>query len=250
MKIWGAGGGGHFLANAAMFAAIPGNPIAYWVSVKLLSAFENGVALGEIAAPRQGLATGDNERFLRLWYEVNVDNAYFTATDSIQAMYTGKKWFPCNKGGTYRKWFGNNNYVVNWQCDGAEMKNFSGSVIRNVSYYFQEGGTWSTIANDFSMRYSPKGFMFESKGSVCFVNENNLLNYVIGFLNCKIVNQLLLVLSPTLDYHEGPLSKIPIIKNHVKETNIDTIVSDNISLSKQDWDAFETSWDFKRHPLT
>lgn len=243
-------GGGHFLANAAMFAAIPGNPIAYWVSVTLLSAFENGVALGEIAAPRQGLATGDNERFLRLWYEVNVDNAYFTATDSIQAMYTGKKWFPCNKGGTYRKWFGNNNYVVNWQCDGAEMKNFSGSVIRNVSYYFQEGGTWSTIANDFSMRYSPKGFMFESKGSVCFVNENNLLNYVIGFLNCKIVNQLLLVLSPTLDYHEGPLSKIPIIKNHVKETNIDTIVSDNISLSKQDWDAFETSWDFKRHPLT
>ena len=240
-------GGGvvRFKVNAERFSSIPGDPIAYWVSEQLFETFVKGTQLGNFAAPRQGFATGNNDRFLRLWYEVDITKTYFKATDYIHALYTGKKWFPCNKGGTFRKWYGNNHFLVNWFNDGAEMKSFSGSVIRNSPYYFQEGGTWSTIATDFSMRYSPKGFMFESKGSVCFVNDDNWLKYVIGFLNCKIVNQLLLVLSPTLDYHEGPLSRVPVIKSEL----IDNKVSVSINLAKQDWDAFEASWDFKKHPL-
>lgn len=219
------------------------------MSEQLFDSFVKGIQLGSIAAPRQGFATGNNDRFLRLWYEVDITNTYFKATDYIHALYTGKKWFPCNKGGSFRKWYGNNHYLVNWFNDGAEMKNFSGSVIRNSPYYFHEGGTWSTIATDFSMRYSPKGFMFESKGSVCFVNDENWLNYVIGFLNCKIVNQLLLVLSPTLDYHEGPLSRVPVIKSESNKELIDNKVSVSINLAKLDWDDFEISWDFKKHPL-
>lgn len=244
-------GGGvvRFKVKAERFSLIPGSPIAYWVTEQLFDSFVKGTQLGSIAAPRQGFATGNNDRFLRLWYEVDITNTYFKATDYIHALYTGKKWFPCNKGGSFRKWYGNNHYLVNWFNDGAEMKNFSGSVIRNSPYYFQEGGTWSTIANDFSMRYSPKGFMFESKGSVCFVNDENWLKYVIGFLNCKIVNQLLLVLSPTLDYHEGPLSRVPVIKSESNKELIDNKVSVSINLAKLDWDAFEISWDFKKHPL-
>lgn len=229
---------------------VPGYPIAYWASEAFIRAFIVGKQLGTIASPRQGFATGDNNRFLRFWHEVKLDNIFFGATDYIHAMYTGKKWFPCNKGGAFRKWYGNNDYIVNWQNNGKEMKNFAGSVIRNPSYYFQQGGTWSTLSSaSFSMRYSPKGFLFESKGSVCFANDDSYLNYIIGFLNTIIVKELLLVLSPTLDYHEGPLSRVPIIvEDNIKET-VDIIVADNIKETKQDWDNFETSWDFKKHPL-
>ena len=243
-------GGVRFVVDISKCTVIPGFPVAYWLSKQMLNAFGLGTSLGLIAAPRQGFATGDNSRFLRLWHEVDQTNSYYTATDYIQALWTGKKWFPCNKGGSFRKWYGNNEYVVNWQNDGSEMKGFSGSVIRNSSYYFQEGGTWSTIAsNDFSMRYSPKGFMFESKGSVCFVNDKLKLKYIIGFLNTKIVRSLLLVLSPTLDFHEGPLGKIPVIIDEQNSSVVNDIVNDNITTSKQDWDSFEESWDFIKHPL-
>lgn len=181
---------------------------------------------------------------------MKINNLFFDATDYIHAMYTGKKWFPCNKGGAFRKWYGNNEYIVNWQNNGKEMKDFSGSVIRNPNYYFQQGGTWSTLSSSsFSMRYSPKGFIFESKGSVCFANDDGYLNYIIGFLNTIIVKELLLVLSPTLDYHEGPLSRVPVIVSDKLKETVDDIVSENIVSSKEDWDSFETSWDFKKHPL-
>ena len=134
--------------------------------------------------------------------------------------------------------------------NGKEMKDFAGSVIRNPLYYFQEGGTWSSLSSSsFSMRYSPKGFLFESKGSVCFPFENENLMYIIGFLNSLIVKELLLVLSPTLDYHDGPLSRVPVISDKSLKENVDTYVKENIDISKKDWDSFETSWDFKKHPL-
>lgn len=235
---------------------VPGYPIAYWASENFIKAFITGKQLGTIASPRQGLATGDNDRFLRLWYEVATSNIFFSATDSIQAMYTGKRWFPCTKGGAFRKWYGNNEYIVNWQNNGKEIINFvddkgkQRSRPQNRQYYFMEGGTWSTLSSaDFSMRYCPKGFIFETKGSMCFANEEEYLRYIIGFLNTSIVKELLLVLSPTLDYHEGPLSRVPVIvDDSIKET-IDIIVEENIKETKRDWDSFETSWDFKKHPL-
>ena len=245
----GGGGGVLFIANAIKNNKNPCYPIAFWVSDKLVEAF-SGAKLGEIAAPRQGLATGDNNKFLRLWFEIDIENAYFNATDGINAFASGKKWFPCNKGGAFRKWYGNNAYLIDWLGDGCAIKNFAGAVIRNSSYYFRQAGTWSTIASaNFSMRYSPKGFLFESKGSGCFANDDRNLFYIIGFLNSKPVKSILLVLSPTLDYHEGPLGRVPIIFDHKVQCQVDELVSNNIAASKVDWDSFETSWDFKKHPL-
>ena len=243
------GGGVLFIANAIKFTKIPGYLVAYWISDKLVEAF-SAAKLGEIAAPRQGLATGDNNKFLRLWFEIDIENAYFNATDGINAFASGKKWFPCNKGGAFRKWYGNNAYLIDWLGDGFAIKNFAGAVIRNSSYYFRQAGTWSTIASaNFSMRYSPKGFLFESKGSGCFANDDRNLFYIIGFLNSKPVKSILLVLSPTLDYHEGPLGRVPIIFDHKVQCQVDELASNNIAASKVDWDSFETSWDFKKHPL-
>lgn len=244
------GGGARFIVNLKIYEAIPGAPIAYWASKGLITAFEKGVSLGEIAEPKQGLATGNNDLFLRRWYEVGQQNVYYCATDIIHAFATGKKWFPCTKGGSYRKWYGNNDYFVNWLDNGKEIKSFAGSVIRNSQYYFQEGGTWSTIASsDLAMRYSPKGFLFESKGSICFAKEQDDLLYIIGLLNTKVTKQALLVLSPTLDYHEGPLSRVPVMIAAEKKTRVDEIVGENIALSRCDWDSDETSWEFKKHPL-
>ena len=244
------GGGARFIVNLKIYEAIPGAPIAYWVSKGLITAFEKGVSLGEVAEPRQGFATGNNGLFLRRWYEVGQQNVYCCATDIIHAFATGKKWFPCTKGGSYRKWYGNNDYFVNWLENGKEIKSFAGSVIRNSQYYFQEGGTWSTIASsDLAMRYSPKGFLFESKGSICFAKEQDDLLYIIGLLNTKVTKQALLVLSPTLDYHEGPLSRVPVTIAAEKKPRVDEFVGENIALSRCDWDSEETSWDFKKHPL-
>lgn len=250
MWITSTGGGARFIVNLKIYEAIPGAPIAYWASKGLITAFEKGVSLGEIAEPKQGLATGNNDLFLRRWYEVGQQNVYYCATDIIHAFATGKKWFPCTKGGSYRKWYGNNDYFVNWLDNGKEIKSFAGSVIRNSQYYFQEGGTWSTIASsDLAMRYSPKGFLFESKGSICFAKEQDDLLYIIGLLNTKVTKQALLVLSPTLDYHEGPLSRVPVMIAAEKKTRVDEIVGENIALSRCDWDSDETSWEFKKHPL-
>lgn len=230
------------------FCKISGSPIAYWASDVLFDAFEVAPLLSDIADPRQGFATGDNEKFLRFWHEVDDTKTEKSCSRSV-ATKSKKKWFPCNKGGGYRKWYGNNERYVNWENDGFEMKNFKGSVIRNPSYYFNEGGTWSTLSNAFSMRYSPEGFLFESKGSVCFAKNPNQLFYIIGFLNSCIVKEVLLILSPTLDYHEGPLGRVPVIVAEIDRSEIEQLVESSIGISKIDWDAFETSWDFKKHPL-
>ena len=249
-------GGARFIVNLKNYEAIPGAPIAYWASKGLITAFEKGVSLGEIAKPKQGLATGNNDLFLRRWYEVGQQNVYYCATDIIHAFATGKKWFPCTKGGSYRKWYGNNDYFVNWLENGKEIKSYknkSGEIAcraQNTSYYFEEGGTWSTLSGaDLSMRYLPKGFIFETKGSVCFAKEQDDLLYIIGLLNTKVTKQALLVLSPTLDYHEGPLSRVPVMIAAEKKARVDEVVGENIALSRCDWDSDETSWEFKKHPL-
>ena len=239
-------GENRYQADQSDFCKIPGSPIAYWVSKKIVFTFA-GRHLDSYAQTKQGFATGDNDRFLRFWYEVSIVNTLLP-NECYDYSNTGVyKWFPCNKGGSFRKWYGNNTYLANWFCDGTEMKDFKGSVIRNPQFYFKQGITWSSLANQLSLRYSPKGFLFESKGSMCFVNNNQLIYYFLGLMNCKITSQALSVLSPTLDFHEGPMLKVPIILND--DNIIDDIVSENIERAKSDWDSFETSWDFKKHPL-
>lgn len=242
-------------ANASNFGKIPGSPIAYWVNARLLSVFSSNV-LGDVAKPRQGLATGDNERFLRAWYEIDNNKFNVSAESSEEALESKKKWFPCNKGGRFRRWYGNNIYVVNWEKDGYEIKNFiddkkkQRSRPQNQKYYFNEGMTWSTISSSsLSMRYSPKGFLFETKGSVCFPNDKSLLKYLLALMNTPVVSAILLILAPTLDFHEGQLAKIPTIIDKSQRDIVTALSNENIILSKQEWDSFETSWDFKLHPL-
>lgn len=231
------------------FSKIPGSPIAYWVSGNILNAFEKGM-LADYADTKQGFATGDNNRFLKFWHEIAWNKVGIDCDTNEEAKESRKKWFPANKGGSYRRWYGNNYYVANWENDGQEMKAFSGSVIRNPQYYFRQGITWSSLSSaGVSMRFSPKGFLFESKGSMCyFKNDDNLL-YILALMNTKIVDKMLLILAPTLDYHEGPMSKVPTVIDVDKKDLVGDISKNNITIAKNNWDSYETSWDFKRNPL-
>lgn len=231
------------------FLKIPGSPIAYWVSGNILNAFEKGM-LADYADTKQGFATGDNNRFLKFWHEIAWNKVGIDCDTNEEAKESRKKWFPANKGGSYRRWYGNNYYVANWENDGQEMKAFSGSVIRNSQYYFRQGITWSSLSSaGVSMRFSPKGFLFESKGSMCYFKNDDNLPYILALMNTKIVDEMLLILAPTLDYHEGPMSKVPTVIDVDKKDVVGDISKNNITIAKNNWDSYETSWDFKRNPL-
>lgn len=193
------------------FEKIPGAPIGYWVSPKIQEIFTSNLALSAVCSPTQGLATADNARFLRLWFELNYSRIGFGCENAALAARSQKKWFPTTKGGTFRRWFGNMYYVVNWENDGEELTNFKGSVIRNRWRYFTKcGATWSTIASGKpSFRYFDKSWLFETKGSVCFPEDEKKNNIIMGYLNSPLVSAFLQTLAPTLDYHEGPMGRIP-----------------------------------------
>ena len=231
------------------FHSIPGSPIAYWASDRVREIFKKEKLLSNSASPKQGIKTGENERFLRLWYEVNFSKISF---DSGQ-----QKWYPCNKGGEYRKWYGNNDYVLNWGNDGFEIKNFKDangklrSRPQNIQYFFKENLTWSVISStNFGIRYCPKNFTFESSGSGIFLSAT-IIKYYLGLLTTKIVFKFLEMLNPTMGFQAGDISNIPVIlTNNTTITDaINAITEDCISISKDDWDSFETSWDFEQHPL-
>lgn len=247
-------GQSRYVAEQDNFSKIPGSPVAYWLTDNMLSIFEKSTTLAEIAKPRQGLATSDNDRFLKFWNEVEFSKIGFDITsigDENKFLY---KWFPCTKGGSFRRWYGNNDYVVNWENDGQEIKAYAAKLyksytrtIKNIPFYFRKGLTWSTISSGlFSLRYVPTGFVFETKGAMCYI-EDKYLYYVLALYNTKVMQQFLAIVSPTLDYHEGPLGRTPIVLKEDK--GIEKTAKENIELSKIDWDSFETSWDFKRHPL-
>ena len=240
----------YYRANNERFTRIIGYPIAYWASDKIVSAFENRL-LSDIADTKQGLATGDNDKYLRYWFEVSYDNIGYNCRNSSEAKDCECKWFPCNKGGEFRKWFGNNYRVVDWYNDGENLKKFKGSVLRNVDYYFKEGLTWSSMtSSDLSMRYSEQGNIFESKGSMCYLKDNNNLYYVLGLLNSKVINNLLLILSPTLDYHEGPMGRVPVIISDEYFNKVEEIVKENIEIAKRNWNNNEYSHEYENSLIT
>ena len=231
------------------FSLIPGSPIAYWLTEPVLKAFTNGIPLSDVAEPRQGMATADNDRFLRLWHEVGIEMIGFGFSNSEDAKQSGKRWFPYCKGGAYRKWSGNTEYLVNWRNDGEELRNFKGSVIRNPSYYFKTGMTWGSLTvSDISFRYVANGFLFDSKGPICFAKDVNQEKYLLGLVNSKVAMLFLSVLAPTMDYSQGPVGKIPYFPSD-KATVVGKIVDACIELSTSEWDSFETSWGFQQHPL-
>lgn len=246
--------GFYYETSTESFSKIPGSPIAYWVSSKLLSAFQDGRPLSAVCRPTQGLATADNGRFLRLWYEVCNQNISFNCTSTEDSLSRTTRWFPYNKGGDFRKWYGNNDYVVNWENDGYEIKhNFDDkgklrSRPQNTQFYFKNGVTWTLLSSsNFGVRISESHSIFDVNGMSAFSDSESMNRYILGYLASKVNFKILMIINPTLAFQAGDISKCPlIIKN---ENDIENVVDLNIVLSKSDWDSFETSWDFKVHPL-
>lgn len=232
------------------FSDVPNSPIAYWVSDQIRRIFRENPKLGEIAEPRQGLATADNNRFLRFWHEVSFNCIGFGFNNREIAMGSKLKWFPYNKGGSFRKWYGNQEYIINWQYDGSEIRNFSQAVIRNQNYYFREGITWSRISSShLALRYSPLGFIFDVNGSCLFPPTEDLC-YFLGLLSSKVIYKFLNIINSTFTLQVGSLSQLPVVKpNETYYKKVHDMVKNNIAQSKIDWDSYETSWDFECHPF-
>ena len=234
------------------FRRIPGSPLAYWATEAITEVFQNNKLLTEIANPRQGLITGDVNRFVRKWYECSLTNLNLSA--KISDPQRIGKWFPYCNGGAYRKWYGNNDDVVNWLNDGVEVKGFvddkgkQRSRPQNQQYYYREGGTWSAISSSsFSVRYFPEGFLFSNAGMAIYAKHNQLL-YLIGFLNSKLSQAYLGLFNEGLNYNQGDIAKLPIVKSEI-EDKVCKKVMETVEISKAEWDSFEISWDFKRNPL-
>ncbi|MEH3038502.1 MAG: BREX-1 system adenine-specific DNA-methyltransferase PglX [Sphingomonas paucimobilis] len=244
-----------YSAKTSDFITIAGEPVAYWLSEKFQEIFAHSKKVTDYADPRAGLQTSDNNRFLRLWPEVSQHKVSYGCASRTVAEESGGKWFPCTKGGGFRRWYGFNDYLVNWEGDGKELFEFAASlygsptrIIKNANRYFEAGLTWSSIAPAFSIRYCPEGFIFETKGSMCFPHKATDTYPLLAVLNSKIVEAALKVFSPTLDFHEGPLGRVPAVFEDCRDHAL-TTCDRAISISKSDWDAYETSWDFARLPL-
>lgn len=245
---------GQFYADQLNFSKIPGNPVAYWVSDILMEAFAKEIFIGDICEQRVGMATANNDRFIRLWYEVGMDKIGLGMKCREEAVNSKKKWFPFAKGGEFRKWYGNNDYVVNWENDGIEIRNFKDEKtgrIRshnyNLDYIFQSAITWTVISSaTTSFRFCPEGFLYSNSGYGMFFPHKNDIPAILGFLNTSVVMSILSVLSPTIGFESGYLRKIPYLSTPDEVT---AVVNECISIARADWDSFETSWDFKHHPL-
>ena len=233
-----------FRASAPDFKKIPGSPIAYWVSDRIRNSFIESSSLNDIAQPRKGITTADNDKYLRNWFEVELGKA------ALKDCIDGIKWYPVNKGGDFRKWNGNKEIVINWKNDGEEIKKFDNSVIRNPSFYFKEGMTWNDISSGkFAMRYSDDRAMFEGKGPMAFAENNDKLINLISFFNSIVSASILSFLCPTLNFNIGDIAKTPISSKILECTTINENGKSCIILSEEDWDSYETSWEFTSLPL-
>ena len=246
--------GWFYRCSERMYSDIPGTPIVYWASKAITSAFKKGLSISSIGQPRQGLATGENAR-LRQWWEVSLDREWFDCPSVEESVKSGLKWFPYNKGGEYRKWYGNNDCVVNWENDGYEIRNFVDAAGRqlsrpqNTSCYFKPCITWSKISSgSIAFRYKPAGHVFDVAGTSIFA-EHGRLAYLHGTCNSSVILEIASMLSPTLNFEVGQIAAYPIIIDEDKEEIVENLVDENRLLSKADWDSFESSWDYVRNPL-
>ena len=239
------------------FTKIPGQPISYWVSENLIHDFVIGKRMDEVVTPKVGLQTGDNNYFLREWWEVEHDKIKFDAKSIPDAVESGKKWFPYNKGGSFRRWYGNYDYVVNWENDGQEIRNFVDdkgklrSRPQNTEYYFKEAITWSDVTSgNFSIRYREIGSLFDSTGPSIFSVSRNDRIYLLGLLNTPVGNYVFKILNPTIHMHVGYASLFPTLINLSIRDRVINISKKCIDIAKEDWLCSETGWtNFKKHPL-
>lgn len=228
------------------YKKIPGEVIAYWIPQIAINLFE-GKKLSDYVTIKSGIVTGNNDYFLRLWHEIEYSNIEFNNVQFVDNSNIG--WVPMHKGGGYRKHYGLHDYVMNLH-DIWEPSKTNASVRRGEpAFYFKEGLTWSTLSNKLSVRRSPRGFVFDTKGSMCFPLDNSNMYYLEAFLNSVVAAFYMSFLSPTLDFNQGAMGKIPLILDNLAFNSIRGTAKNNFLLSKNDWDSFETSWDFQRHPL-
>lgn len=235
-------------AQQTNFSKIPGSPIAYWVSDNILDAYLNGKLLGDISDVKIGMGTGKNDIFVREWWEVNFGEIDYSLTDISQIDFSEARYFPYNKGGDFRLWYGNLQEILWFDAKGRNYMNTMSGHRENGAhdFYCHEGLTWSFISSSkFGIRYLPTGCFFDVAGSTLFSKNDN--KFILGFLASCVCFDILNILNPTLNYQAGNIKSLPIIFMH--ENEVDSVVDVNVNLSKSDWDSYETSWDFKKHPL-
>lgn len=252
-----------FVVDIKSIETIPNKILCYWLGEKSISKYYEGISLEQFADPRVGLATGNNDKFIREWYEVPYDLIGFNIEDGEKMLTLPYKWIPYNKGGSYRKWYGNREFVVDWYKDGMNIKNYkqkrllAGEIEKknsecwNREYYFKESLSWSKVSTShFAVRYYETGFIFDVAGCSILELDNNIF-YFAGLLNSSLKHIYIEALSPTLNFETGAIKAFPVIitLNNNAEKSIERIVKENILISKTDWDSFETSWDFQYHPL-
>lgn len=240
------------------FKKIPGSPIAYWVSDRLRQIFEQGTKIVDIFDVKQGMATSDNSRFLRLWHEVSYTNTKFDCSSLEESKRNNEKWYPYNKGGDFKRWYGNNEYVVNWWRDGKELKEFQSTLnqgwhvrLKSRDFYFKPSINWSFVSSAyFGVRYSFSGFIFDVGGSSAFPSEKDMF-FFIGYLCSKMAFSFMQALNPTLNFQVENVGALPILldKKIKIQGDVDKVVWQIINVSKADWDSYETSWDFEKLPL-
>ena len=244
---------GRYETKQSVFDLIPGRPIVYWASRQMLSAFEVGVPLGEVAPAKQGLATADNERFLRQWFEVSGERSYMQARDREDARASGARWFPYNKGGQFRRWWGNQDYVVNWESDGYLIRSFvdseSGKLRsrpQNLDFYFRPSVSWSKVtAGTIAFRMYPKGFVFDVAGTSLYANTLAKNVEILALVNSSVAFSVLSMIAPTVNFEVGQIASIPcIVPGNFDLASVERL----IEIFRVDWDARETSWDFARPP--
>lgn len=237
------------------FNKIPGRPIAYWLNDNSFKIFNDSPSFENVNTTRAGMITGNNDLFVRMWHEVNCQKIGFLYRNRDVAKDSLKKWFPYNKGGEFRKWYGNNSYIVDWENDGYTMRNFKDNKGKipahafNLEYIFKNNVTWNSLSSyKFAARYSDYGFLYDASGSFADV-KRDLLFYTLAYLCSNTVQYYLSALNPTLNFQKGNIAGLPFVINENKLDDVNKLTISNIEISRQDWDSFETSWDFKVHPL-
>lgn len=230
--------------SSSNFTKIPGSPIAYWGSVKFIKSFEKYKTLQDMSISRAGLSTGNNDKYMRLWFEPLITHVAFNMHDNDEYLNSQKKYVPCNKGGAFRRWYGNNDYIIDWTNPNSMHRPRT----TYMDLYYKSAITWSAITSSlFNSRYYGSGFLFDHAAASLFLNELTNVNYILGLLNTKVTQYILSMINPTINTGADVVAKIPI--KFIDENKVTNIVQSNINNCKTDWDSFETSWDFKVHPL-
>lgn len=254
-------GENRYTSQQSNFSKIPGSPVAYWVSDVLPDIYSSANKLKTLGRVTLGMRTGDNERFLRLWHEISRQKFCYSALSARTAQESCARWFPYNKGGEFRKWYGNTENVVNWENNGFEIKENTRRVyphlgdnlswkITSEDKYFTKGIAWSRISSTyFGVRLCDSNLIFDTNAPMFFPNCEDWLEYIAGFMCSKIASKILQILNPTLTFQVVDVGNLPIVLNKQHRAQVKQIVIDCVHLSKVDWDSYETSWDFQRHPL-